>query len=87
MKENVYIWWVIVQDLESERRTQGMRKYKFKHMARKAVAIALAAAVAVTGVPGFSGGGTKAEAAEMNLTNNTLKIRSISVYLNMTLLL
>lgn len=65
MKENVYIWWVIVQDLESERRTQGMRKYKFKHMARKAVAIALAVAVAVTGVPGFPGGGTKAEAAEI----------------------
>lgn len=42
-----------------------MRKYKFKHMARKAVAIALAAAVAVTGVPGFPGGGTKAEAAEI----------------------
>lgn len=34
-------------------------------MARKAVAIALAAAVAVTGVPGFPGGGTKAEAAEI----------------------
>lgn len=42
-----------------------MKKYKFKHMARKAVAIALAAAVAVTGVPGFPGGGTKAEAAEI----------------------